>query len=417
MRAYRPNNYVLFALAVFLGSCLSLQASAQGFLKRFAPVKRVEVDASADYTLTDTNGPWLVMASTFSGDGAEEQARELVQEFRQRFNLPAYIHDMQFKLEEKAIGRGVDKYGAPIKMKYRRGNQLHEWAVLVGDFPSIDDPRAQKLLKTVKTLKPTALNPNAREQGTTQALAGVRAMQVAFVERLGKSKDVGPMRAAFLTRNPVLPDEYFVPKGVDKFVERMNSKVEHSLLDNKSKFTVKVATFRGKGILTGAANAPKQSRKQNKLSPLEEAALHAHLLTEEMRRVGWEAYEFHDRHESIVAVGGYDKANPGSTPGTWLPTREMLQTVQTFGARFNTPADPLQQAKLPMQVQAEAQQRLQQFNQRFSSEHGQIAGGMTPKFARIPPKARNAEVIPFDIHPTVIEVPKTSISAGFAWSR
>lgn len=406
--------------ALLITSCLTLciaaESSGQGFLKRFAPVKRVEADPQADYTLKDTNGPWLVMASTFSGDGAEDQARELVLEFRKRFNLPAYVHDMQFNLEEKAIGRGVDKYGAPIKMKYRRGTKLHEWAVLVGDFQSIEDAQAQKLLKTVKTMKPTALDPNAREEGTTQALAGVRAMQVAFVERLGKQKELGPMRAAFMTRNPVLPAEYFVPKGVDKFVAKMNSKVKHSLLDNDKKFTVKVATFQGRGILKGAANAPK-SGKNNKLSPLEEAALHAHLLTEEMRRVGWEAYEFHDRNESIVTVGGYDKANPGSNPETWMPTREMMQTVQTFGARFNTPADPLQQSKLPMQVKAEAQQRLQEFNQRFSSQHGQVAGGMTPKFACIPPKSRNAEVIPFDIHPTVIEVPKKSISASFAWGR
>ena len=43
-----------------------------------------------------------------------------------------------------------------------------------------------------------------------------------------------------------LPREYFVPKGVDDFVAKMNQGVEHSLLDCPGRYTVQVATFRGK---------------------------------------------------------------------------------------------------------------------------------------------------------------------------
>ena len=57
------------------------------------------------------------------------------------------------------------------------------------------------------------------------------------------------MGGAFMTTNPLLPREYFVPKGIDKFVVDMNKGVKHSLLDCKGKYTVKVATFTGQNVL------------------------------------------------------------------------------------------------------------------------------------------------------------------------
>ena len=53
----------------------------------------------------------------------------------------------------------------------------------------------------------------------------------------------GPMANAFVANNPLLPNEYFVPKGIDKFVVDMNKDVPHSLLACRGKYTVKVATF------------------------------------------------------------------------------------------------------------------------------------------------------------------------------
>ncbi len=384
-------------------------ASGQGLWKRFMPVKRVAADPQANYSLADTNGPWMVMACTFSGEGAERQARELVYEFRQRFNLPAYAHAMQFDLSGETVGRGIDKYGSPVRMRHKKGDRLQEWAVLVGDFPSIDDPQAQKLLKTIKTVKPQALDPTARGGETTQSLALARASQRLFVPRIGKSKQLGPMRTAFMARNPLLPQEYFVPKGVDKFVEKMNSGARYSLLKNPKAFTIRVATFGGENVLQGAANAPKRGR--NELSPLEEAAFNAELLAAAMRDANWEAYEFHDRYQSMVTVGGFDAAELKS------PSQEMVRIFRTFGAGFNTPEDPLQNAKLERVVQRRAAASLQQFHQQLAGMRGQISGGLKPKFARVPPKSKNARVIPFDIYPEVVEVPKKTISSGFAWRR
>ncbi|MEM8865870.1 MAG: hypothetical protein AAGF31_10040 [Planctomycetota bacterium] len=406
----------IFLFASCLLPAMTDSASAQAFWKRFVPVQRVEADQAADYSLTQENGPWLVMACTFSGEGAERQARDLVVEFRKRFNIPAYAHAMEFNMSGEAVGRGLDKYGAPVRMKYRKGDRLQEWAVLAGDFPTIDDPEGQKLLQTIKTLRPDALTPGENGE-TSQSLALARLSQAVFVPRIGNNKQLGPMRTAFMARNPMLPQEYFVPKGVDKFVEKMNRGLPYSLLNNKKKFTVKVATFDGQTELQGAKTTSKGRRKRNKRSALEEAVDNAELLAAEMRKAGFDAYSFHDRHESIVTVGGFDAVTQRGFDGSQAPVPEIAQLLRTFGARFNTPEDPLQRAQMPMHVRAKAEQNRQKFKQVFQAEHTQVAGGLTPKFARVPPNSPNAKVIPFDIHPTLMEVPSKTISAGFAWRR
>lgn len=424
-----PSVSILILRTVFL-FVLTMQlapiVSAEPFWRRLMPVDRKPAAAApapaGDGSLQQTNGPWLIMAATFSGEGAQEQAAQLVNELRSQHRLRAYLHDMQFDLtsngSETINGKGLDKYGAPVKMRYRKGNQVREWAVLVGDFTDVDDSAAQKTLDQIKTLHPEALRLD-REGGSTQSLANIRAYQAQQVDRLRSHSELGPMRTAFLTRNPLLPQEYFVPKGVDKFVEKMNKGVKYSLLDNQGKYSVKVATFRGKGVLQGASITGKPSNRSRRKhdDPLMEAAENAHLLAEQMRAQGWKAYEFHDRDESIVTVGSFESVGHRGAGGQEVPTEEVMRIMHTFGAAYNTPSDPLQEARLPLDVQAKAEQRLSKFNEMFNGEHGQVAGGYNPKFARHPPKDPNARIIPFDIHPHVVEVPKRTVSSAFAWRR
>ena len=119
---------------------------------------RVEADPSKDYQLTEGNGPWTILACTFSGDGAEEQAHELVLELRRRYKLPAYTHRMHFDLEA-AEGRGLNRLGGAVQMRYRRGNTVDEIAVLVGDYPTVDDPEAQRTLKRLKQVAADCTKP------------------------------------------------------------------------------------------------------------------------------------------------------------------------------------------------------------------------------------------------------------------
>src|SRR4051812_15126492 len=87
-----------------------------------------------EHALSENNGPWLIVAASFSGDGAERQARELADELRGQFRLAAYVHEMSFKFGDENPGKGLDSYGAPTRRHYRRGDQALEIAVLVGDF-------------------------------------------------------------------------------------------------------------------------------------------------------------------------------------------------------------------------------------------------------------------------------------------
>ncbi|MGL4511564.1 MAG: hypothetical protein ACRCT8_00625, partial [Lacipirellulaceae bacterium] len=296
------------AIALLLVATLSAPVAAQ-LWNPFAKPKPAEAQPArqaappaADYRLTQTDGPWHVMASTFSGEGAEEQARALAVELQQQLGIDAYVHRQTFEYAgAEPIGRGVDKYGDPIKMKYRLGDQRSEWAVLVGDFPSIDDPEATRSLQAVKTIDAAALKPGPDGE-TNQNFAQLRRLQREVLTQWGKQTTEGPMGGAFMTRNPLLPAEFFNPKGVDKFVAKMNSGFDHNLLDARGKYSVKVATFRGRGLLQGAASARSSAARQRKSDrdPLVEAAENAHLLCEEMRRLGWDAYEFHDRTESYV---------------------------------------------------------------------------------------------------------------------
>ena len=96
-----------------------------------------------------------------------------------------------------------------------------------------------------------ALNVDANQ--TTQSMAKFGRCEDALWKKLGKPRKRGPMGQAFFTRNPLLPREYFVPKGVDTFVAKMNEGVEHSLLDCPGRQTIQVATFRGKTFLQTSA--------------------------------------------------------------------------------------------------------------------------------------------------------------------
>jgi hypothetical protein len=389
--------------------------------KHFVPTARPAANRQGDDKLTQENGPWMILAATFSGNGADEQARALVDEFRQRFRITAYAHEVSFDYSEKSPGRGVDEYGAPIRRRYQRGDRVREIAVLVGNYPSVDDPDAQEALEKIKTMQPNALRAT---EHTSQSMAQVREWQDQLLERLGKKRDRGPMAQAFLTRNPLLPREYFVPKGVDDFVAKMNRGVQHGLLDCPGNYTVRVATFRGQTILQTSAtdadksNSPWKWNKKERDNPLVEAAENAHLLTEELRAHGWEAYEFHDRTESYVTIGSFAEGGRRSPDGGLAPTPDMQRIVETFGAAYDTPADPLSGIGNDSITQQRVHQKEQEFNMKLNSQQNQIVPGLNPKHVKIlkggGKKKTLERVIPLDIYPTAIEVPKRSVSSAYA---
>jgi hypothetical protein len=396
-------------------------ASAQ-LWRHFVPSADDRPVPRGDYSLAQENGPWLIVAASFSGDGAEKQASDLARELRERFRLQAYLHEMSFKFGDEAPGRGLDAYGAPVRRRYQRGDQVREHAVLVGDFASIDDPNAQQTLGRIKTLHPDALNVDASK--SAQSMIQVRRFEDALMEKLGKPRKRGPMAQAFFTRNPLLPREYFVPKGIDPFVAKMNEGVEHSLLDCAGQYTVQVATFRGKTILQTSGEADSADKpfwsigKKDDRNPLVEAAENAHLLTHELRAHGFEAYEFHDRTESFVTIGSFAQAAQRLPDGRIVPVPGVQKIIETFGAAYDTPADPLTGIGNDQHTQMRVQQQEQQFNMRLNSQQAAIVPGMNPKHIKIlrgsGKRKTTDRIIPMDVYPRAIEVPKRSISSAYA---
>lgn len=389
------------ALGVFVVSDHQATA-ARPLWQKFVPQKQVEADPEAEYTLSQERGPWLVLAASFSGEQAEQQARDLILELRRDFGLTAFYYGMTFQMDENNLGLGIDKYGSKIRRRYQRGNQVREHAVLVGEFPSIDDPEARKLLKKLKQITPASL---ATEEGesTSQSLAAVRKFHDLIKSKKGASDKKGPMGHAFMTRNPMLPKDYFVPQGIDNDVAKWNEGLELTLMKCPGRYSVRVATFRGRTSLESndAEKSGNRVRKAKKDEPLVVAAKNAHLMAVALREKGWEAYEFHDRQESYVAIGSFNEGQIRPDGQIALSDRDAQIIMNTFGASspnniFNRPAQ--QDVRLE-------NQRKEQFMSMFQNNKGQVAEGFHPK---------RFVGLPMDIYPQAVRVPRRSVSSAYA---
>jgi hypothetical protein len=266
------------------------------------PFQKIDADPNKSYELKDRHGPWLILGATFFGDPGEAQAKQLVLELRRDHKLVAYTYRKIFDYGDTVVGRGLDKYGRPKQMRHVHASRFKETAVLIGEFESTSDPKIKKTLEQVKYMHPQTLSAT-KENPTAQRFVIWRAIQKS-ISTDKRQKTKGPMGSAFVSRNPLLPEEFFRNKGPDKFVMDLNSGIKYSLLDCPGEYTVKVATFRGEA--TWDANKMKELEESGKFgSRLAEGADKAHRLVVALRKHGVEAYEFHDRHESIVTVGSF----------------------------------------------------------------------------------------------------------------
>lgn len=332
----RRAPFALLAALIF--SMLTPAVPAAPAWHRLVPFSRVEADPDKSYRITDKNGPWMVVATTFSGQGAGQQAHELALELRRSHGLEAYVQDKKFDFSADLNGRGRARYGSRSSWTNRRGNQSHEFAVLVGNFSSITDKSAAKTLKKIKHLWPKSLEAS-EGRVSRQNFRAWRSL-LPNLNQSKRKEQRGPMGKAFLTTNPMLPPEYFAPKGVDQFVLDMNRGVKYSLLDCPGKFTVTVATFKGTVVIKqerikAIAEGKSRDAHGRKLwqSKLAKAAMKAHKVTLALRKKGYDAYEFHDRGASLVTVGSFESIGPTRRDGKIELNPKVYKIMQTFGAR------------------------------------------------------------------------------------
>jgi hypothetical protein len=374
-------RWIASLLVVFTSICrISDQAAAvEGPWSRLNLIKDVEADPNKDYELTQDQGPWMIMAASFGGEGGREQARAVMMELRQKFKYEAYIHTKVFDYTESIPGIGVDRFNKPKVMKHRRAYKDEEVAVLVGNYPSIDDPQAQRDLEKIKYIYPNALRPSSTGK-TNQQLAWWHNIQRRITREGGKEKPKGPMGRAWIVTNPTLPNEFFVTPKVDDFVVKVNKGVEFSLLDCKGKYTVQVATYGANVVIDQSKIKRIEHGELNPKSSLMEAAEKAHKVCEKLRSQGYEAYEFHDRQSSIVTIGSFDSVGTPREDGKTEINPNVHKIMQAFAA-MEVPITP-----------------------------EQLAQGIRPGLSRAP---RTVDGIGIDLQPMPVVVPKRSFSSSF----
>lgn len=301
--------------------------SAQGWIKKMFE-KKVEADPNTEYTLSETNGPWLIYATRFSGPQARQNANALALELRRDANCKAYVYSKAFNFDLNSEKKQNRNPYAP-SFNYKKKGTVEEYAVLIGDFASLEDKDLQNTLKAIKVAHPMTmyrlqgvLNPPNVPQGTP-----------------------GPLRMAFGVTNPLLPPEFFKQEGaIDEFVLGLNTKRPYSLLNCPRRYTVQVATFTGKveinpekvqEILDG--KKPFTQRKVSELDYGMKAAQELCRILREKHKI--EAYEFHDRYSSIVTVGSFDTYGQQLPNGMIELQPEIVQIMNRFQgkpARQNT---------------------------------------------------------------------------------
>jgi hypothetical protein len=377
----------------------------------------VDADPNKAYNVSEENGPWMIMATSFSGEGAEKQAKELVLELRKRYKIPAYIYQKRFDPGE-AQARGVDKYGRPKKANYfkykdskdrekARHPELVEIAVVAGDYSSAGDKKAQATLQTLKYARPQCLELK-EGKATNQTLTGWRYAQQQIYEAIGsEKKDLGPMRHAFIIPNPLLPPEFFNQQSLDEETVAMNKDVPHSLLGCPGKFTVQIATFKGNAVIKqNEIQDIQQGRKEMK-SQLAVAAQRAHDLTIYLREKGYDAYQFHDRFTSIVTVGSFNSPGRMAAEGQFEIDPGIKQVIDFFCAKESQASLNIPRAK-ERRTGPDGRPEVQQAMMAHRLDSQTVS--LVPESVEIV----KGELIPFDVQPVVIRVPKRAISSVFS---
>ena len=124
----------------------------------------------------------------------------------------------------------------------------------------------------------------------------------------------------------------------------MNRYVDHSLFDCPGKYTVRVATYGAKiarkpDEIKEAEQSFLQKLAGGQTGELAIAAEKAHVLCSELRKLGVEAFEFHDRHESYVCVGSFDWTSQKLPNGSDELNPDVVKVIKEYQAQSASVAE------------------------------------------------------------------------------
>jgi len=359
MALWKTTFTALSILGLTMGASVA-NAAPPGFLKFLSRTPSSEPHEAARQ-LTEVDGPWMILAATFAGEEGKLQAHALADELAKSYQIQAFIHEENFDFGGRL--NVTSPTGRPVR--YQNQTKYNAYAVLVGEYDTVDHPDLVRDLKRLKACKPQSLDgPTGEKTTDDNPLVQVRKLQKNILKRTGKPEE-GPLGNAFATTNPMLPEEFFDAPEVDAFVMELNDKVAFNLLDNRGRYTVIVRTFSGLGTIV-------DGRKEKQFKPSTErmanCAEDADAMVRKLREEGVDAYQFHDRTRSLVTIGSFE------TLGRQLP-----------GGGFEY--DPAIRSVM------------QKYCAGSESKPTQFGPGIA---------ARHVNSIPFDVQPTPIAVPKKS---------
>ena len=370
----KSGKAVVVFMMMFCVIITSVDAKADGSrsLARglFASGEKAAADSKADYPLDETNGPWMILVKSYDGPNARGDARTLALELRQKHGMKAYVHHKKFdyakeleeeneyKQRELEIRQTMAQAGmpdipldmpryAPEKTKFVNGSVSEEYAVLVGDFQSINDKEINRVFEKIKSLEPECIVAQLKRDIAEAEQTGGKLAKSTMIDlqrfsiREKNNNFVGPLAKAIKCPNPILPSEYFSNR-VDDFVRKINADSRYSLLRCPGKYTIKVAEYRGFVIADpkGMAEAAKNENRLHQSEQLARAGEKAEIVCHALREKGWPAFTFHDRTSSIVTIGSYNSLGKTDRNGNVV---EFYPEIAAIFANFawNQKVDPV----------------------------------------------------------------------------
>lgn len=370
---------VLLVLSTALPIVASAQTAKRSSLLRMFSRQSPSQARPIDGELTEEAGPFLILAATLVGEGAEGRAEKLAAEIRSDLKLSAFIYNENFDFTKTV---SFDPQTAR-RTKYANAYQYDAYAVLVGEYDTVTHPSIEEDLYRIKRATPRVLEDAAEmaaetnESNPVTTLKGITSRILQGARSQGK--DFGPMAHAFVTRNPMLPADYFNAPPVDSFVQELNEGDEFSLLDCNEKYTVIVKTFRGTKKILDSADDYNFEANQGRLKKMKRQA---DKMVKELRGNGVEAYQYHDRERSLVCIGSFNELGKELPGGKFQYDSGIRQVMSRYSA---------------LNVQPELAR--------------QVPGGVRGIAANA------AALIPFDVQPTPIVIPKLSKKSLYGMRR
>lgn len=282
-----------------LSACLWAAPIWAGPINVLGKTNEIEAVKGKKYPLGRQHGPWMIMVASLSepppeyradGPGPVEAAHDLVYELRKK-GIPAYFFEQQ---EEMQPLHTMDRGGKIARRMIK--SKDHRVCVVAGNYSSADDSIAQETLNWIKEFSPPAF-----------------ANHAVFHPTPGRPK---PLSGAFLTINPLLSPEDLAQQKTDPLLLKLNTGRKYSLLQNQGRYTLVVASFRGKAELLSKS----EDRDLQISKALDEAGYHAEILCQALREQNlhhqrqFDSYVWHDRDRSLVCVGAFDSEDDPRIP-------------------------------------------------------------------------------------------------------